>query len=761
MGTLVEDYSGIAVDQNAPSTAFYPWRATGGNFLYQYFTLPQNFGRGSVDPQFPDLSGFQILVAVDEGQSATASVVARLDYNAGNGWVNVATGTATGAPNDGPYVWFNVLLSSSVPVTAAIAGSQLRFGISLPPDQSISTISYVSPAVALGTATPGSATATMLNGTPLLGADTTASLNFRILALQADSGTDILGNSYRSLVTTAANANVQTTAGAIPVSGAGQAPYWMSQVLPSPTAVESLYFVQDQTDFSLVNLIEDPSFEYDQIGALPEPAEGYWTVTGTVAVSAEWAASGLQSLNMSAASTITSPLGPLPAITNGNPTPLAFSASVNNGSSGAVTLSVQFADANDNPIGSPVALGSIFAAGIQVAGGTTTAPANTAQIQYIIESTGQAYVDAIQATMTSTINGYFDGDSSNCAWLGTYGDSLSAQLVALEPTDNSVVIDSVLLDPTTPGMNFNVYYTNDDSYTGSTMSQEDWDSKLWNRVQQEYVATGRKQYVFPGPVSAKYMKLEFTNPQAQSYNPGDFQIPVSFQQFPTWVSSYFSINGSLTPQTTQADTVNVQYDALSLAYIPYLADLIQGPAAPTAIPDEIVTNTDEYWSTGLSQPADSTTLSQIDISMTPYQQPVGSALGTADIVSTLANVLASSVSAISQNTGLSITESDPNDVPTISLSGVSSSHRDSVLAEQTAPDMYFYLTCRHAYKKSTATFDYNRGYTFGVNAVAFMRNNYQVTADTPQYIESGGDTQNIALNDFTVTDTGWFTYDSE
>jgi hypothetical protein len=766
MGNLVQDYSGIAVDQNAPSTAFYPWRTDGGELLYQYFTLPRNYGRGTVNPQYPDISGFQVLVAVDSGQAANASAVARIDYEDNNAWVNLATATVTGAPNDGPYVWFNVLFSSSIPVTADMAAAQWRFGISLGALQSISAVSYVAPAVALGPSGP--AVVTLVDGTPLpITPSGPASLNFRILSLSADSGTDILGNSYRSLVTIANNGNIQTTAGDTPVSGAGQAPYWMSQILPSPTAVESLYFdvrpQQDTTTIGLVNLIEDPSFEYDQLGELPTVLNGgWWTYTGTVVVDDGWSASGTQSVNLNADSSILSALTPLAAMTDGAATPLSYAAVVNNSGSGSVELSVGFYDADSALIGSTVSVGSTSVAGIQIVGGTVIAPTNTTQVQFIVTTTDSTYVDAIQATTTATIPGYFDGDSANCMWLGTKGSSVSAQEIVLGVTDNSIVIDSVMLDPATPGMSFNVYYTTDDSYTQTDMSQQDWDSKLWVRVQQQFIATGRKQYVFPQPIQAKYMKIELVNPQGQSYNPGDFQLPVTYQQFPTWVSTYFSINSDTPASTTQADVVNVQYDALSLAYVPYLNDLIQAPAAPTATPSQIQTNTDAYWSGSGSDPTvDPTTLSQINIDMNPYQSPVGTNADTGEIVGAQANSVITTSNPTATSTYSSVTEGDPADLPTPDLTNVSSSNRDQVLAEQTLPQMYFYLTCRHSYKISTATFDYNRGYQFGVNSVAFMRNNYQVAADTDQYIETGGDNQNIYTNDFTVTSEGWFTYDTQ
>jgi hypothetical protein len=556
MSTLCEDYSGITINQNASPNVLYPWRTNDGALIYQTFQMPSNYGRGNSTNgyRYPDLTGLQVFVNIDIGSSAVAALTYSIEYNNGS-WVNMATGTITGAQADGD-TWFDVILGESIVVTEDMAGAQWRFSItadtSLP---GINGVYYVTPAT-IGAATES-------DGTVLV--SPSACLNFRILGLEADNGIDFLGNEYRSLVVQATAGNVQTTEGLNPVLGSGQAPYWQSQALPSPYAVESIYFdVRDDDDF--------------------------------------------------------------------------------------------------------------------------------------------------------------------------------------------VVIDSVLIDPGTPNMYVNIYYSTDDEYTSDSMTASDWEQKLWSRVPNIYQVVGRQNYALPAPIHAKYMKLEFVNPQGQSYDPGQFQLPVSYKKFPTWVSNYFLQQYTLPVYT--AGTVAVQYDALSLAYDYYLDDLQQLPNQPSGVPSTINTSLGSYFTSPSSNAIDPTTLSQINLMFNSYQSPLGTFVNSNSTLGSVATQLRSNL------VDGPVKTAESSSVSFTSLNTVSSLNRDSVLSEQTLPDMYFFITCRHMYKELTATFDYNRAYFFSVNDVAFMRNNYTVISDTPLYIETGADSVNSELCDFVVDGDGiWYSYE--
>lgn len=359
--------------------------------------------------------------------------------------------------------------------------------------------------------------------------------------------------------------------------------------------------------------------------------------------------------------------------------------------------------------------------------------------------------DDVQVTNTQTVVPYGDGDMVDWEWIGQKGQSVSAQLLPIEAQDDTVVIDGVLLDPGASCTTCNVYYSIDDLGTTDHMTETDWEQKLWVRVPQVFVATQRQEFVFPDPVKAKYMKLEFTNLQAQHYTPGSFQAPVSYKKFPTWVADYFIVQMEL--PSFVANLVNVQNDALSFAYAYYLDDLHQEPAQPVADPSNQTANLTAFFnpSTATSS-VDGVTLSQINLVMQNFQVPTGSLV---DPSTSLGNYVRGLVNTTNQ--GPSTAE-----LPTVgpsSQSIVSTLAREPVVFEQSLPVMYFFVTARHAYKELSAYFDYNRAYFATVKEATFLRHNYAIATDSSMYVESGNDTVNAEINDFVIdSDHNWYAY---
>ena len=314
------------------------------------------------------------------------------------------------------------------------------------------------------------------------------------------------------------------------------------------------------------------------------------------------------------------------------------------------------------------------------------------------------------------------------------------------------VIDGILIDPATPGMDCNIYWTNDTTNDSDQMTEEDWEGKLWTRVPQIITCNARREFVLPSSIYAKYVKLEFVNPQARPYQAGQWQTPILYKKFPQWVTNYFYNQWSLPIQTTQV--VGIQSDMLSLAYIPSTDNLIQTPVTPIATPDQIVAPTPAYFDSAQPLNPDSNTLSQIPPMTNPYISPMG---GLPNLNSSLGQ----------KSYGL-FNQQGFNAIPVVvegtynyanSLATVSTSFRESVWLQQTEPDMYFYLTSRHAYAVAWATFDNDMAYFCGVNELAFIRHIYTTPDDTPIYLESNGDGYNALFSDFTLDESGyWSTY---
>lgn len=822
---ITQTYSGVVVDQNAPVTGSINWRSAPYNSqtVYQTFWLPNNYEMGttSIEQRFPDLSGFQVMVSVDVGYDLTATLNYTLDYYVlGSGWTNLTSGVTIGC-HVGGQCWFDVIFPESVPMNGSIASSQMRFGITT--TSSIgSTLQMPVTTVAPGTYLVGTTTVyanlisevpypVEINGvmgflynyqgtitysvqegvgtlwyttsspllpsgyayrsdcsTPLLGTGTTASLDFRILSLSADSGTDFLGNGYRSCVIRDSGANTDTGSS-----------HWMSTAQPSSFAVVSRYFdvrpVPSSPVIGVINMATNPSLEYDTYASTTPFAwaANDWGVTrNNLQVVGSWAQNGVQSLRSTSTFT-NNAISPTP--NSGVISPASGTAGWNAqagttysaecvvnvlslpGSSSGVTLSLAWY----NTVGALISISSSNAAtvtGVQVLSiNGIVAPATTVYVAVVVSCSGAVagtldfILDSVQLTTTPTVVPYFDGDTPGCGWLGQVGHSISTQFADVVP-GNSIVIDSVLVDPITPNMAFNVYYSTDDSGDGPTMIEADWEQKLWTRVPQAYVATSRQQYVFPEPIIANYVKLEFTNLPAQTYSSSTFQQPTLYKKFPTWVADYFILQLEL--PSFVAGLVNVQNDALTFAYNYYLDDLDQSPSSPVALPTDTVALSN-YFSQGASGLVDATTLSQINFVMSSFQVPTGSLVNPNSILGSATQQIVGNVGSAPS---LTVEVPTPSDVD---YSIVSTLQRESVLFDQSMPVMFFFIPCRHTYKELSATFTTGKAYYAGTNDIAFLRSNYATTTDSDLYVESGGDTANALRNDFfSSSDGNWETYAS-
>lgn len=306
------------------------------------------------------------------------------------------------------------------------------------------------------------------------------------------------------------------------------------------------------------------------------------------------------------------------------------------------------------------------------------------------------------------------------------------------------VIDRVTIDPITPGVYFNIYYSSEGD-PGTT--PEEWDNKLWTHIPQTYRMMKREGYVLPEPIVTKYVKIEFSHLQAQPYTPGDFAQPIAYKKHPKWVLDYFLVRTAT--DLPVANSVGVVWDALDLAYNYYLDDLNQEPDQPVTIDPLKVDTVTSFLkqNNDRSDQIDAATLGKINLALEPFtQHPVQ-------------NTNADSILHIVQQ-GLMEQEYpvESYNLESPDFSDVSSLRRESLVFEANYPVMFFYLTCRHAYRELTATFSHNRAYFVGVREVAFTRENYTTAHDTDLYIMPTGDNVNLEYNDFETENGQWVVY---
>jgi hypothetical protein len=342
-----------------------------------------------------------------------------------------------------------------------------------------------------------------------------------------------------------------------------------------------------------------------------------------------------------------------------------------------------------------------------------------------------------------------DGDQADRYWFSKPNPSrFAVERQYFDITDAlgaPTVVDSVLVDPITPNVYFNVYYSNDGE---EVVTPQEWDNKLWTRVPKTFQAKRRDTHPFPEPIRARFMKIEYSHLQPRAYQPGPFQQPIRYQKHPKWVLDYFLAR--LNDQRVAEDEfvarrVSVNYDALDLAYNYYLDDLRKEPALPAQFTGTGFNDLNAFLTsrTDMSDAIDAATLDRINLALNPYRE--GLALQIKQDDTLLNRFVATTIGSTGREGVPAQTFSfDPS---------VSSLNRDAVIFEQSHPVMFFYIPSRHRYREVQASFSHDRAYFVGIREVAWLRERYAAATDTAMYVEVGGDNINLARSDFVHDNT--------
>lgn len=771
MANICAEYSGVVIDQNVVTGSITP----GDSFYYQEFRLPEDYLRGVKPNQtrFPGISGFQLLAAVEKEAAETASFNYTIEqHNFGNSaWEVLTKGTVTGAQAEGERIWMDAILGQEIPIDESMTTnvSELRIGIQIV--SGIEKIYYAQP-----NPLPGFVEALQSNGKALL--TPPASFAFRLLGLVADAGTDFLGDPYRSV---AIHSSAQAPVGSNTNSG-----FWLSAPQPSKFAVTSHYsdlrvFPSTPT-YGVINTILNPSFEYDVVGkepfawqaranfegpveTPPQPAkeivagkegeasfkarqkllaylsfgttESLATIKVINSIEAE---RGLNSLEVNTVAHLATryhePEGAYTQVDVGLAKPITFSAWIRS-NEGKFPVVLEIGDTIVGKAEEVVTIGTEwqrFSVTLTpIESGTTKVAVRTIANETDVRT---FYIDAAMTNEGTVATEYIDGDSPSVKWENQRGRSASIELTEPALVDEPVVIDSIIVDPMTPGVAFNVYYTNDltGSEEGGEMSEEEWEQKLWVHIPQSYVTSVKTTYVLPEPITAKFVKIEFSHLHAQPYEPGDYQKPTTYKLFPDWVATPFLAEVSLPAFTSKR--VGVVYDALELGYKPLIADLIQGPSSP-----EHPTPTPSI-APPASNRVDPETLRRIETTLNTYLKPPAARANPLTLLGARAATNANNAPSYP-------VEGEPQfrGNPSIAVSGLD---RQAVVLDESTPVMFFWVTCRHEYKELNAIFENDRAYFAGLKELAFLRSQFSVAADTELYVEAGTDDTNTELNDFNV-----------
>lgn len=330
--------------------------------------------------------------------------------------------------------------------------------------------------------------------------------------------------------------------------------------------------------------------------------------------------------------------------------------------------------------------------------------------------------------------------NTNSAWMSKPNPSkFAVESLYYDVSDglgHARVTDRMLIDPITPGMYATLYHSSDGD-PGQT--DEQWEQKLWQPIFEQFRLDRRLDIPLPEPITSKFIKVEFTHLQAQSYSPGTFHSKITYSKHPKWVLAYFlaRINAQVnTEDPIIARRVRVVYDALQLGYDYYLDDLDPQISVPTTVLED---NFSKFLSA--SDPSDlldASTLAQVSAELRPYHKQPG----------TRATHLNSLLGQYVAETAVGEYPTERTTIQRADTTSVSSVDRMAVLVEQNMPVMFFYIPCRHVYKKLQADFQDGKAYFAGIREIAFTREHYTAASDQSMYVENMGDFTNVLRNDF-------------
>lgn len=319
---------------------------------------------------------------------------------------------------------------------------------------------------------------------------------------------------------------------------------------------------------------------------------------------------------------------------------------------------------------------------------------------------------------------------------------------------NSSVIDSIFLDPITSGVNFNVYYSADTTGPTDLGDTGAWDKLLWTWVPKTFKAHKKQNYVLPHPITAKYIKVEFSSLQASYYSPGVNDKPILYKKYPSWVVNYFLSIYNMRYNKTEDPVIESQtrltYDLLNLAFNYYKGDIINVANKPVVIDNanqgQAVVNLLQNATVALND-YDQISLTNIKAAFDKFRRHPGYHTDAGTVVGS-----AATIKSINEYFNYSV---EKLIIPRGKTDSVSTTDRNHLLLEKQMPTMYFYPICRHGYQKAYAKFENNKAYFVKIREIRFERNNHNVISDKDFYKFVPGDNNNFEHCDFIISSNEW------
>lgn len=304
-----------------------------------------------------------------------------------------------------------------------------------------------------------------------------------------------------------------------------------------------------------------------------------------------------------------------------------------------------------------------------------------------------------------------------------------------------ITIDSIEVDPLTPGITMSIYYSSEGDPGNST---DDWDNKLWQRVPRTYTLRYKNEFALPQPINARYVKLEFSKLQAKPYRPGNFNRKTTYLKHPKWVLDYFLMDMERKRMENLIPTeVDVFHDSYALAFAYYMDE--EKPLGPGRL-GKIDDFKNFLQRNDLINQVDPETFSRIAYNLAPFQG--GGGVSPRSILGSALSGLYKVKENITIEGGAPDVSEQIGEASSAVMTEVSTLNREKLMEELIYPDMFFFVTCRHMYRKVEATFPSERAYFAGIQEVRFIRDTYTDKNSPQVYNELFTDSVNIEINDF-------------
>lgn len=305
------------------------------------------------------------------------------------------------------------------------------------------------------------------------------------------------------------------------------------------------------------------------------------------------------------------------------------------------------------------------------------------------------------------------------------------------------IVDSLRVNPITPGVFMTVYYSND-NYRGNAPKTVDypngWEGLRWTPIippNHPYQLLREQTYTLPRPIRASFICLEFTSLQPLPYRLNEF-IDLPAIRYKTFPESVYNRIKNLPQQQGDMLPDNEEKVLINLFALFRNSDEFAYSATPNFITSG--SNT-ESATPGTSVPIDPRTLAQVYYMGT--QMYYTSLPTKTDRTSVLGSYVASAYSFGNQNYAQTeLVNGGSTRQPTVS----NTNERD-VQAYQTQQEvvrpLWFPQIERHPYAVVYAKFRSQKAYFAGIAEVQFYRRDYTIERDDQRIHDVLADSQLI------------------